>query len=120
MQEEGHVVLDPDEGSSFDSIADSCFIGVVMRAGMGGYSSPTVACIALGVLALGLVTAPKEDAEGDELGVDTPLPWEYDAAAVADYWARRWGPLLKSECYKIPNRNPKQYYQNIKNTPVGK
>ncbi len=57
---------------------------------MGGYSSPTVACIALGVLALGLATAPKEDL-GDEPGVDTPLPWDYDATAVADYWARRWG-----------------------------
>ena len=52
--------------------------------------SPTVACIALGVLALGLATAPKEDA-GDEPGVDTPLPWDYDATAVADYWARRCG-----------------------------
>ncbi|CAL8467304.1 g6841 [Coccomyxa elongata] len=58
------------------------------HTGVGGYSSPTVACIALGVLALGLATAPKEDAE-DEPGVDTPLPWEYDADAVANYWARR-------------------------------
>ncbi|EIE22124.1 ABC1-domain-containing protein [Coccomyxa subellipsoidea C-169] len=55
---------------------------------MGGYSTQTVVCLALGVLALGLASSSGEGA-GDESGVDVPLPWEYDADAVAEYWARR-------------------------------
>lgn len=63
-------------------------------------------CLALGVLALGLASSPREGAK-DEPGADVPLPWEYDADAVAEYWARRWVQSFKYIealiCVKLSN-----------------
>lgn len=60
-----------------------------------------MACVALGVLALGLAAAPREglDEASDGLAADVPLPWDYDAGGVAQYWARRWRcvPLSDTE-----------------------
>ena len=59
-------------------------------AGIGGYSTTTVALLFVGALAVVLATAPRaaEDPYTTPAG-ERPLPWEYDYEDVASYWAQR-------------------------------
>ena len=65
--------------------------GFCIRAGIGGYSTSTVALLFLGALTVVLATAPRagEEPYSTPAG-ERPLPWEYDAQEVAAYWAQRW------------------------------
>jgi hypothetical protein len=59
-------------------------------AGIGGYSPSLLAWLFVGAVAAGVISAPRDATGGapsPSLGV--PLPWDYDAEAVAAYWAQR-------------------------------
>ena len=65
--------------------------GFRVLAGIGGYSTSTVALLFLGALTVVLATAPRADEEPFSTPAgERPLPWEYDAQEVAAYWAQRW------------------------------
>ena len=60
-------------------------------AGIGGYSPLVLALLLASVLGLSIASMPRgsgADATSSQLP-DPPLPWIYDAEAVAVYWARR-------------------------------
>ena len=62
----------------------------VQLAGIGGYSPSLLAWLFVGAVAAGVISAPR-DATGGAAppSLDVPLPWDYDAEAVALYWAQR-------------------------------
>ena len=62
-----------------------------MCAGIGGYSTSTIALLFLGAVTVVLATAPRPGEEPYTTPAgERPLPWEYDAQEVAAYWAQRW------------------------------
>ena len=68
------------------------------HAGIGGYSTSIVGSLFLAALTVVLATAPRpgEDPYATPAG-ERPLPWDYDAQEVANYWAQRWAaqqPIL--------------------------
>ena len=52
---------------------------------------------------MGLASAPREDQQmSDSPSAGVPLPWDYNADAVADYWAQR---LVSYHSIPLPYTN---------------
>ncbi len=59
------------------------------ETGAGGYPFPLIAAIAVGAGLLITASTPSKDFQGAEMVAAQPLNYEYDPAAVKDYFAGR-------------------------------